>query len=64
MPAVYGCGQDTAPGIHRRISGHYIPSPSDTLPPFPVYAALPRSEYYDGSVPPHGKGEITMSDLA
>jgi len=24
---------------------------SDTLPPFPVYAALPRSEYYGDSVP-------------
>jgi hypothetical protein len=25
---------------------------TDTLPPFPRYAALPRSEYYDGSAPP------------
>jgi len=25
---------------------------TDTLPPFPMYVALPRSEYYGGSAPP------------
>ena len=39
-------------GIHRRIFGHYIPSLTDTLPPFPMCAAFPRSEYYGGSAPP------------
>src|SRR5260370_875722 len=39
-------------GIHRRIFGHYIPSLTDTLPPFPMHAAFPRSEYYGGSAPP------------
>src|SRR5712691_11654569 len=29
-----------------------IPPRTDTLPPFPGYAAFPRSEYYGGSVPP------------
>ena len=28
-----------------------FPSLSDTLPPFPMYAVFPRSEYYGGSVP-------------
>jgi hypothetical protein len=27
-------------------------SVTDTLPPFPMYVALPRSEYYGGSAPP------------
>src|SRR5215212_8258826 len=39
-------------GVHRRIFGHYSPSLTDTLPPFPMYVALPRSEYYGGSAPP------------
>jgi hypothetical protein len=39
-------------GIHRRIFGHHFPSLTDTLPPFPMYAALPRSEYYGGAAPP------------
>src|SRR5260370_20123230 len=39
-------------GIHRRIFGHYLPSLTDTLPPFPMHAAFPRSEYYGGSAPP------------
>jgi hypothetical protein len=39
-------------GVHRYIFGHCFPSLADTLPPFPMYAALPRSEYYDGSAPP------------
>src|SRR6266487_1183597 len=39
-------------GIHRRTFGHYLSSLTDTLPPFPMYAALPRPEYYGGSVPP------------
>jgi hypothetical protein len=38
-------------GIHRRVFGHYFPSLTDTLPPFPMYAAFPRSEYYGGSAP-------------
>src|SRR6266699_2536944 len=38
-------------GIHRRVFGHYIPPMTDTLPPFPMYAAFPRSEYYGGSAP-------------
>ena len=38
-------------GIHQRIFGHYFLSLSDTLPPFPMYAALPRSEYYGDSAP-------------
>jgi hypothetical protein len=38
--------------IHRRVFGHCFLSLTDTLPPFPVYVALPRSEYYDGSAPP------------
>jgi hypothetical protein len=25
---------------------------TDTLPPFPMYAAFPRPEYYGGSAPP------------
>ena len=39
-------------GIHRRVFGHYFPSLTDTLPPFPMHAAFPRPEYYDGSAPP------------
>src|SRR5260370_8939584 len=39
-------------GIHRRIFGHYLPSLTDTLPPFPMHAALPRPEYYGGAAPP------------
>src|SRR4030095_17215550 len=39
-------------GIHRRVFGHCRPSSHDTLSPFPMYAALPRSEYYDDSAPP------------
>jgi hypothetical protein len=39
-------------GIHRRIFGHYFPSLTDTLPPFPLHAAFPRPEYYGGSAPP------------
>ena len=39
-------------GIPRRVFGHYFPSLTDTLPPFPMHAALPRSEYYGGSAPP------------
>jgi hypothetical protein len=38
--------------IHRRVFGHCFLSLTDTLPPFPGYVALPRSEYYDGSAPP------------
>jgi hypothetical protein len=38
-------------GVHRRIFGHCFPSLADMLPPFPMCAALPRSEYYGGSVP-------------
>ena len=29
-------------GIHRRIFGHYIPSLTDTLPPFPMCTGFPR----------------------
>src|SRR6266487_872723 len=29
-----------------------FPSLTDTLPPFPMHAAFPRSEYYGGSAPP------------
>src|SRR5260370_37172214 len=39
-------------GIHRRIFGHYLPSLTDTLPPFPMHAALPRPEYYGRAAPP------------
>ena len=39
-------------GIPRRVFGHYIPSLTDTLPPFPMCAAFPHSEYYGGSAPP------------
>jgi hypothetical protein len=39
-------------GIHRRIFGHCYPSLTDTLPPFPMCAAFPHSEYYSGSAPP------------
>jgi len=39
-------------GIPRRVFGHYILSLTDTLPPFPMCAALPRPEYYGGSAPP------------
>jgi len=39
-------------GIHRRVFGHCLPSSLNTLPFFPMYAALPRSEYYNGSAPP------------
>src|SRR5450631_1710282 len=38
-------------GIHRRVFGHYFPSLTDPLPPFPMYAAFPRPEYYGGSAP-------------
>ena len=34
--ALYGAG------VHRRIFGHYFPSLTDTLPPFPVCAGFPR----------------------
>ena len=50
------CVRDVLPGhgtgIHRRFFGHYSPSLHDTLPPFPMYAALPGPEYYGGSAPP------------
>src|SRR6266571_6604715 len=39
-------------GVRRCIFGHCILSVTDTLPPFPMYRALPGSEYYDGSAPP------------
>src|SRR5205814_7953515 len=39
-------------GIHRRVFGHCRPSSLNTLPFFPMHAALPRSEYYNGSAPP------------
>src|SRR5258708_38107882 len=29
-------------GIHRRVFGHYIPSLTDTLPPFPMRTGFPR----------------------
>ncbi len=54
--AVNSSGQATAPGFpgasSERVFGHYFPSLTDTLPPFPMHAALPRSEYYGGSAPP------------
>ena len=46
-------------GIHQRFFGHYIPSLTDTLPPFPRYAVLPRSEYYGGSAPPAPSAGVT-----
>ncbi|GLY70299.1 hypothetical protein Atai01_69180 [Amycolatopsis taiwanensis] len=33
-------------------SGVTITPSADSLPSFPMYAAFPRSEYYDGSAPP------------
>src|SRR5258708_3067600 len=39
-------------GIPRRVFGHSFPPLTDTLPPFPMPAALPRSESYGGSPPP------------
>src|SRR5271165_7174598 len=45
-------GQDTAPVFTGASSDITIPSLTDTLPSFPMYAALPRPEYYDGAAPP------------
>jgi hypothetical protein len=41
----------TAPVFTGASSDLAVPSLADTLPPFPMYAALPRSEYYGGSAP-------------
>src|ERR1017187_7882624 len=51
-PAGTGSGQRTAPVFTSAPSDIAFPPETDTLPPFPVYAALPRSEYYGGSAPP------------
>ena len=51
-PARTGSGQRTAPVFTSAPSDIAFPPETDTLPPFPVYAALPRSEYYGGSAPP------------
>src|SRR5664279_313952 len=45
-------------GIHQRIFGHYSPSATAMLPPFPMYVPLARSEYYDGSVPPESSADV------
>ena len=45
-------GHSTAPVFTGAPSDIAFPSLTDTLPSFPRYAALPRSEYYDGSAPP------------
>src|SRR5260370_33175864 len=50
--AVKSSGQATAPGFPGASSDITFPSLTDTLPPFPMYAAFPRSEYYGGSAPP------------
>jgi hypothetical protein len=49
---VAGDSQDTAPVFTGASSDITIPSLTDTLPSFPMYAALPRPEYYDGAAPP------------
>jgi hypothetical protein len=51
-PARTGSGQRTAPVFTSAPSDIAFPPETDTLPPFPGYAALPRSEYYGGSAPP------------
>ena len=50
--AVKSSGQATAPGFPGAPSDMCILSLTDTLPPFPMYAAFPRPEYYGGSAPP------------
>jgi hypothetical protein len=35
-----------------------MPSLADTLPSFPMHAALPRSEYYNGSAPPAPSADV------
>src|SRR5260370_17561442 len=50
--AVKSSGQATTPGFPGASSDITFPSLTDTLPPFPMYAAFPRSEYYGGSAPP------------
>jgi hypothetical protein len=35
-----------------------FPSLTGTLPSFPMHAAFPRSEYYDGSVPPAPSADV------
>src|SRR6266567_889510 len=47
-----GCGHSTAPVFADASSDIALPPLTDTLPFFPMYAALPRSEYYNGSAPP------------
>src|ERR1039458_3534596 len=47
-----GSGHPTAPVFTGASPDITSPSLTDTLPPFPMYAALPRSEYYGGSAPP------------
>ncbi|HEX9541238.1 MAG TPA: hypothetical protein VGA04_23990, partial [Streptosporangiaceae bacterium] len=49
--AVKSSGQATAPGFPGAPSDMCILSLTDTLPPFPMYAAFPRPEYYGGSAP-------------
>ena len=44
-------GQATAPVFTGASSDITFPSLTDTLPPFPMCAAFPRSEYYGGSAP-------------
>jgi len=51
MPSAYSA-TPTAPVFTGASSDIAFPSLTDTLPSFPRYAALPRSEYYDGSAPP------------
>ena len=50
--AVKSSGQATAPVFTGASSDIASPSLTDTLPSFPMYAAFPRPEYYDGSAPP------------
>src|SRR5713101_3062486 len=50
--AVKSSGQATAPVFTGASSDIASPSLTDTLPPFPMHAAFPRPEYYDGSAPP------------
>src|SRR5450759_2845750 len=47
-----GSGPPTAPVFTGASPDITSPSLTDTLPPFPMYAAFPRSEYYGGSAPP------------
>src|ERR1017187_4641487 len=50
--AVTERGHSAAPVFTGASSDITFPPLTDTLPPFPMYAAFPRSEYYGGSAPP------------